>query len=260
MGYEIFYSFKEALESPGTYGEEVKTKSVKVGKVTEEVGLEVVAGKVMSQLARRNILIVDVEIYEYAKKKLGYRETSDGIVIKGKKFSFDSGSVVTTEDFEPEADLIKPKDDLKPEDAFKPEDELKPEDAFKPVPSPSRDLADRSCSVKRGQNLVKRAIRQEMYDPDPVGEQKVSQKGLKFTMGRKYPVYSEESLGSTLVYSTTDDSGKEVKVSAEYFVAVGVGLSQEGEVSKYVGAENQKEEVNLWRNYERTEMPDIRRR
>ena len=254
MGYEIFYSFKEALETPGTYGEEVKTKSVKVGKVTEEVGLEVVAGKVMSQLARRNILIVDVEIYEYAKKKLGYRETSDGIVIKGKKFSFDSGSVVTTEEFEPEDDLIKPKDDLKPED------ELKPEDAFKPVPSPSRDLADRSCSIKRGQNLVKRAIRQEMYDPDPVGEQKVSQKGLKFTMGRKYPVYSEESLGSTLVYSTTDDSGKEVKVSAEYFVAVGVGLSQEGEAAKYVGAENQKEEVNLWRNYERTEMPDIRRR
>jgi hypothetical protein len=241
MGYEIFYSYKEALEIPGTYGEEVKTKSVKVGKVTDEIGLEVVAGKVMSQLARRNILIVDVEIYEYAKKKLGYRETSDGIVIKGKKFSFDSGSVVTTEDFEPE-------------------DDFKPEGDFKPVPSPSRDLADRSCSVKRGQNLVKRAIRQEMYDPDPVGEQKVKQKGLKFTMGRKYPVYSEESLGSTLVYSTTDDSGKEVKVSAEYFVAVGTGLSQENEAPKYVGAENQKEEINLWNNYERTEMPDIRRR
>jgi len=239
MGYEIFYSYKEALESPGTYGEEVKTKSVKVGKVTDEVGLEVVAGKVMSQLARRNILIVDVEIYEYAKKKLGYRETSDGIVIKGKKFSFDSGAVATTEDFESE-------------------DDFKTEDDFKPVPSPSRELADKSCPVKR--NLAKRVIRQEMYDPDPVGEQKVRQKGLKFTMGRKYPVHSEESLGSTLVYSTTDDSGKEVKVSAEYFVAVGAGLSQEDEGPKYVGAENQKEEINLWGNYERTEMPDIRRR
>ncbi|NBP02618.1 MAG: hypothetical protein EBU90_21355 [Proteobacteria bacterium] len=237
MGYEILYRYKEALENPGTYGEEVKTKSVKVGKVTDEVGLEVVAGKVMSQLARRNILIVDVEIYEYAKKKLGYRETSDGIVIKGKKFSFDSGSVVTTDDFESE-----------------------PEADFKPVPSPSRELADRSCPAKRSQNIARRTLRQEVYDPDPIGEQKVRQKGLKFTMGRKYPVYSEESLGSTLVYNTTDDSGKDVKVSAEYFVAVGAGLSQEDEGPKYVGAENQKEEINLWGNYERTEMPDIRRR
>jgi hypothetical protein len=242
MGYEIFYHYKEASEKPGTYGDEVKTKSCKVGKVTEEVGIEVVAGKVMSQLARRNILIVDVEIYEYAKKKLRYREASDGIVIKGKKFSFDSGAVVTTEDFESEEET---KEDLNED--------------FKPIPSPSKELASKSCPVQRSQNLAKRAIRQEMYDPDPVGEQKVRQKGLKFTMGRKYPVYSEESLGSTLVYSTTDDSGKEVKVSAEYFVAVGSGLSQEDEGPRYVGAENQKEEINLWGSYERTEMPDIRR-
>lgn len=235
MGYEIFYHYKEASDKPGTYGEEVKTKSVKVGKVTDDIGLEIVAGKVMSQLARRNILIVDVEIYEYAKKKLGYKETSDGIVIKGKKFSFDSGAVVTTDEFECD-------------------------DEFKPIPSPSRELADKSCPAKSMQNLARRAIRQEMYDPDPIGQQKVKQKGLKFTIGRKYPVYSEESLGSTLVYNTTDDSGKDVKVSAEYFVAVGAGLSQEDEGPKYVGAEHQKEEINLWGNYERTEMPDIRRR
>lgn len=239
MGYEILYKYKDALDVPGTYGEEVKSKSVKVGKVTDDIGLDVLAGKVMSQLARRNILIVDVEIYEYAKKKIGYRETSDGIVIKGKKFSFDSGSVVTTEDFESETD---------------------PESDFKPVPSPSRDLADRTCPVKRSQNLAKRAIRQEMYDPDPIGEQKVRQKGLRFTTGRKYPVYSEESVGSMLVYTTIDDSGKEVKVGAEYFVAVGTGLVDADEGPKYVGAENQKEEINLWRNYEQTEMPDIRRR
>jgi hypothetical protein len=241
MGYEIFYHYKEALDKPGTYGDEVKTKSYKVGKVTDEVGLEVVAGKVMSQLARRNILIVDVEIYEYAKKKIGYRETSDGIVIKGKKFSFDSGCVVTTDDFESQ-------------------DELKSQDDFKPLPSPSKELADNSCPIKKSQNLARRAIRQEVYDPDPIGAQKVRQKGLKFTLGKKYPIYSEESLGSTLVYNTADDSGKEVKVSAEYFVAVGMGLIEADEGPKYVGAENQTEEINLWRNYESGDMPDIRRR
>ena len=103
-------------------------------------------------------------------------------------------------------------------------------------------------------------MRQELYDPDPIGQQKVRQKGLKFTMGKKYPVYSEESVGSTLVYNTVDDSGKDVKVSAEYFVAIGSGLVEQDEGPRYVGAENRKEEVNLWGNYETVDMPDIRRR
>jgi len=235
MGYEIIFYYKES-EGPGTYSEEVKTKSHKVGKTTEDIPLEVLASKVMSQLVRRNILIVEVEIYEYAKKRLNYKERADGILIKNKKFSFDSGSVVSTEEFE--------------------EDEQ-----FKPVPSPSKELADRSCPIVQSKNLARRPIRHEIYDPDPMGEQKVKQKGLRLTLGKRYSIYSEESMGSTLVYSVTDDSGKEVKVNAEYFVAVGAGLSQEDDGPRYVGAENQKHEVNLWgNNQERVEMPEIRRR
>ena len=80
-------------------------------------------------------------------------------------------------------------------------------------------------------------------------------------MGKKYPIYSEESLGSNLIYNTSDDSGSEVKVSAEYFVALGQGLIEADEGPKYVGAENQKEEINLWgKNYESNSMPDIRSR
>lgn len=241
MGYEVVFSYKEATGNPGEYSDDVKKKNVKIGKTTEEIPLDALAGKVMSQLARRNILIVDVEIYEYAKKRISYREASDGIVIKNRKFGFDSGSVVEVSD----SDCV----DDSPED-----------EDFKPVPSPSKDLADRSCPLVNRAPPSKRAIRQELYDPDPIGQQKVKQKGLKFTMGKKYPVYSEESVGSTLVYNTVDDSGKEVKVSAEYFVAIGSGLVEQDEGPRYVGAENRKEEVNLWGNYETVDMPDIRRR
>lgn len=237
MGYELVFHYKEVGEKPGIYNEEIKNKSYKIGKVTEDVNIELVAGKILSQLARRNILIVDVEIYEYAKKKISYRETTDGIVIKNKKFSFDSSSVALVEEFT--------------------EDE--PIEDFKNIPSPSKDLADRSCPIK-AKNLVKRAIKQEIYDPDPIGQQKVAQKGLKFTPGKKYSIYSEESLGSTVIYSTIDDSGREVKVGSEYFIAIGVGLSQEDEGPKYVGAESQKDEINLWKNYEQVDMPDIRRK
>lgn len=237
MGYEIVFHYKEVSDKPGVYQEEIKTKTAKVGKSNDDIGIDVLAGKIMSQLARRNILIVDVEIYEFAKKKIGYRETSDGIVIKNKKFSFDSGAIVITDEFDNEID-----------------------EDFKPLPSPSKDRADRSCPLATKNIASKRQIRQEIYDPDPVGLHKARQKGLRFTPGKKYPIYSEESLGSTLVYTSSDDSGKEVKVNAEYFVAIGTGLIEQDSGPKYVGAENQSEEINLWNNYEQIDMPEIRRK
>lgn len=241
MGYEVVYRYKEASGEPGVYSEEIKERSAKIGRVAEEVGLDALAAKIMTQLARRNILIVDVEIYEYAKKRISYKETSTGIVIKNKKFSFDSGSVVETGEFE---DMEAPVSD----------------EDFKPVPSPSRELADRSCPVAAAKNLARRAIRYEIFDPEPMSEFKARQKGLKFTKGRKYPVYSESSMGTTIVYKTTDDAGRDVDIGSEYFVAVGAGLIQQEEGPTYVGAENQREEINLWGNYESTDMPDIRRR
>lgn len=240
MGYEVVFHYKESGESPGTYKEELKSKSYKIGKVTEDVGLDVLAAKIMSQLARRNILILDVEIWEYAKKKLSYRETSDGIVLKNKKFSFDSGSVVTTEEFEGEDD-------------------------FKPLPTPSTDLANKSCPIAAAKTAAaaqkyKKPIRHEIFDPEPLALHKAKQKGFKLTVGRKYPIYSESSLGTAIIYKTTDDVGKDVDISSEYFTAIGAGLIQQEESSNYVGAENQKDEINLWKNYESVDMPDIRRK
>lgn len=237
MGYEVVFSYKEAAATPGEYSGEVKKKTCKIGKTTEEVPLEALAAKIISQLARRNILIVDVEIYEYAKKRLGYRESADGIVIKNRKFGFGSGTVVEVEGFE----------------------ESEMED-FKPVPSPSRELADKSCPLVNKAPPKKRPIRHELYEPEPIAEAKARQKGLRFTMGKKYPIYSESSLGTTVVYKTTDDSGRDVDVSSEYFVAIGSGLVEQDEGPRYVGAEDRREEINLWGRYESTEMPDIRRR
>lgn len=237
MGYELVFHYKELGEEPGSYKEEIKQKNCKLGKTTDDIDIEVVAGKILSQLARRNIFLVDVEIYEYAKKKINYRETKDGIILKNKKFSFDSSHIVVSDEL-----------DDKEEDF---------EEEFKPIPSPSKELADKSCPLVN--NLKKRIIRHEIYDPDPLGQAKVKNGGLKFTMGKKYPVYSEESMGATIVYNTTDDSGKDVKVSAEYFVVVGAGLSEDS-LPNYVGAENQREEINLWKNYEQLDMPDIRRK
>lgn len=243
MGYEVVFSYKESGENPGEYLDEIKTKISRVGKTIEDVPLENLANKIMSQLARRNVLIVNVEIYEYAKKKLSYRESSDGIVIKNKKFSFSSGNIV-------ELDLEE-------------EIEEDTEEEFKPIPSPSKDLADKSCplvSSKNKNNSLKRPLRYEVYEPEPLSEFKAKQKGLKFTVGNRYPIYSEESAGGMIIYKTIDDSGKEINVSSEYFIVAGAGISMQDDEAKYVGAEDQKQEINLWGNYETVEMPDIRRK
>jgi hypothetical protein len=240
MGYEVVFSYKEATGNPGEYSEEVKKKTAKIGKTTEDVPLDALAGKLMSQLARRNILIVDVEIYEYAKKKISYREAADGIVIKNKKFGFGSGSVVEVSGFCDDAE-----DDDKED--------------FKPMPSPSKELADRSCPlVNKAQPRSRRPVRHEIYEPEPLSEFKAKQKGLRFTVGKRYPIYSEESLGTSVVYNTTDDAGRDVKVGSEYFVAIGTGLVEQDEGPRYVGAEDRKEEINLWGNYETMDVPDIR--
>lgn len=241
MGYEVVFSYKEAGEKAGDYLDEVKKRTCRIGKTTEDVPLENLAARIMSQLARRNILIVDVEIYEYAKKKVSYRESSDGIVIKNKKFGFASGGVVEVEGF------------------GESEDE---EQEFKPIPSPSKELADKSCPIV-AKNLAspkRRVLRHEVYEPEPLAEFKAKQKGLRFTVGKKYPIYSESSMGSTVVYKTTDDTGRDVDVSSEYFMAIGSGLVEQDEGPRYVGAEDRKEEINLWGNTESIDMPDIRRR
>lgn len=241
MGYEVVFSYKEAGEKAGEYSDEVKKRTCRIGKTTEEVPLEGLAGRIMSQLARRNILIVDVEIYEYAKKKVSYRESSDGIVIKNKKFGFASGGVVEVEGF------------------GESEEE---EQEFKPIPSPSKELADKSCPIV-AKNLAspkRRILRHEVYEPEPLAEFKAKQKGLRFTVGRKYPIYSENSMGTTVVYKTKDDTGRDVDVSSEYFMAIGSGLVEQDDGPRYVGAEDRKEEINLWGNTESVDMPDIRRR
>lgn len=233
MGYEINFHYKEATEKLGVYHEEVKTKSYRIGKYYEDVDLDVVAGKILSQMARRDIFIVDVEIFEFAKKKITYKENKSGITIKNKKFSFDSKvSTIDDDDHEAEEDVLenKPKPNIAPK-------------------------------INANQKSGKRPLRYEIYDPELISQHKAKQQGLKFTLNKRYPIYSEKSNGMTILYETIDDSGREVSASAEYFVPPGAGLVEgDSGVGAVVGGN--KEEINLWGNARSDgfDMPDIRGR
>ena len=212
----------------------------------------------MSQLARRNILIIDIEIYEYAKKKIGYKETDSGILIKNKKFSFDSGPVIvsTSEEDEDLSEILENEVLLS-----------KIKKAIGSVDSAKVNIAQR----KNNNNIAntnatksssgKRIIRKETYDPEMVSKYKVEQRGLKFTVGRSYPIFSEKSVvGGIINYLTEDDTGREVEVSCDCFVAQSLGLSFQESDPQYVGGEGQKE-VDLWSNASvENGVPDIRRK
>lgn len=246
MGFEVTYFYKEADEFPGSYKEEILSKSCKIGKFEQDVPLETLAGKIISQLARRNILIVDIEIYEFAKKKISYKQTETGISIKNKKFNFDSGTAIIADSEEDEelSRILENSDLL---------------EKIKKVIFPQS-----SCYVKNqikvpNQSNGKKILRQEIYEPELLTKAKVEQKGYKFTVGKKYPIYAEKKGLGISNYVTKDDTGREVEVSCDCFVVPSAGLSFDDEGPQYYGA--QKSEINLWKNMNIDDnMPDIRGR
>lgn len=248
MGFEITYFYKEASDVPGTYKEEVLSKTTKVGKFDQDVSLDILAGKIIAQLARRNILIIDIEILEFTKKKVSYKETPTGIFIKNKKFSFESGAIVSSDDdYDCElSEILENKDLL---------EKIKKNLNLSEEKQPLKNLCPRVSKTEG-----KKTLRQEVYDPEITTKFKVEQKGHKFTVGKKYSILSEKSLGGVLVYLTTDDTGREVEVSSECFIVPPVGLSFGDDEPQYYGGESSKD-VDLWKNVRvEQSMPDIRRR
>ena len=249
MGFEITYHYKQSSDIPGEYVDEILTKTSKIGKYDEDVSLEVLAGKIMAQLARRNILIVDIEIFEYTKKKISYKENENGILIKNKKFSFDSGAVISSE-AEDDDEIAKILEDEVLLDKIK--KIIKPESSDE-IEKPKVNLCQKN-------KIDKKALRLEIYDPELMTKAKVEQKGYKFTVGKKYPIFLEKSLGAGLLnYLTKDDSDREVEVSSECFIVPPAGLSFNEDEPQYHGATSC--EVDLWKNTKTEDMmPDIRRR
>lgn len=259
MGFEITYHYREEI-SKGEYAEEIKIKTAKVGKSHEDTPLESVAGKVMAQLARRNILIIDVEIYEYTKKKISYKEADDGILIKNKKFRFDDGAIVSSGEASEDSEL---------------ETMLNDPDIYAKLTAlligpQGKPLAPHQVARAMGQNKAadvltppaslagKRVIRKEKFQPELMQAHKAKQAGLRFTEDKIYSIFGEESMGASIVYTTMDDAGKEVKVSAEYFVAPTAGKLQ---FANQMSDDGPAPGIDLWGKTNTvggSDMPDIR--
>lgn len=198
MGFEITYHYHERKEGGGYDTDEKKSMTKKVGKAYDNTPLSKAAKAILGQLARRDIWVVDVELKEFVKKDLSFKESSDGrgILLKGKKFTIDSTDGVEVEEYDEEEYY---------------------DDEYEDRPRRSRNLAQPRGKVPQvNQETIKfMAILSE----DQAQYSSVL-KQHKVTGGREYPVHRTRPArpGSMQkLYAITDDTGKVIELSEEFF-------------------------------------------
>lgn len=254
MGFECVYKYHERLEEGGYDRDETKSFKKKVGDPFEDVPLTKLAAAVMAQLARRDVWIVDVEVFELSKKAISFKETKGGIILKNKKFLFDGGG-------EDESTIV-----------VQEMIQHSPQPVYTAQPHPSQTIHQNQPNVNiqahsephphnANQLNQRRAVDYVIFSPELHHAAEIKQKGLRFTADKKYPVYRKQSGVAGEIYTMTDDMGREQLVSDKYFVAPPAGLLGDKELG-FSESPSEREGGKLyWGNASgELDMPDIRRK
>jgi hypothetical protein len=251
MGYEVTYKYHPKKEDGNGYNtDEVKELTKKVGKAFDDMPSEKLAAVVMSQLARRDIWIIDVEIFEFIRKKISFKESKDGrgVVIKNKKFSLDAAACLIeeglfSEDLEENSVL----------QATKEEQGLQPHEI---VARQKKQVVKNATPQGKPQSWL-------VFDPMPQMLPEVQSQGLRFTPDKKYPVYGrrEHPSGSELgiLISTINDLDEGVEVNDKYFANSEIKLVGDNEVEGGFSDSETSDEPKLsYSNNIKDEMPNLR--
>lgn len=196
----------------------------KVGRDDEDTPLEQVVMLVKSQLARRDILVTDVEVFEFVKKKVKFKEIKGGFILKDKKFLMDQihGVPVASEEGDEQPQFPPQFAGLQPHEIMM---QQRPQamgmsTGIQANPNPP----NRPQVTDNGVPMAMHPQRFEVFDPDPLQMAKI-QGRFKLTPGNRYPIFREwRDVGNLTHYLIKDDRNLETQVSAEYFVAQGKGL------------------------------------
>ncbi len=243
MGFECVFSYHERNEDRSYNKDEIKELKRKIGEPFEDVPLEKLASSIMAQLARRDVWITDVEIFEYKKQKVNFRETKAGIVIKNKKFLLDNdtNSLVIQE--------------------------VKEETT--PNSHPHTALAPSNGSRRPSKWVV---LDSEGITQDGQGQRipimlLIKKLGLQLSPDKKYPVFNEipdprdkrtGSLEQKMLFEMWDDHKRDISVSADYFLPAEIELYADRQIgfTKPVGKQDPKLSYEGQVN---DQMPELRR-
>ncbi len=256
MGYEVCFVFHPRKED-GSYDHETKEeKIVKVGKPFDDTSLEKLAAGIMSQMARRDIWVIDVRVVELVRKEITFKECKDGrgIIINNKKFSFNESAQMIAEDICCEQLPVAPPVITMPQPVVN----VQPHNqVIQPQSIPQGMYPHEMIANQRQQNniddlygnpnkpapIVKQNTRIEidpkkrLYDVyfEPYFyEAEAKRLKLKFTENKKYTVHQviPDVTGKfeKQKIAVTDDLGRIVQVEEKYFSSAGSGLMADKEL------------------------------
>ncbi len=197
MGFEIVYKYYDRMDDGKYNVSETKELKKKVGNQQEEVSYEKLAAIIMGQLARRDIMVFDAEIYEFTKRPISFKESAGGIIIKGKKYAYGS----TTE---------------LPEVVEQPQYE---DDVPQQHPHQQQNLpaVRKAAPVKSA-----KVLRYEYFEPHKDLMLAAKKRNLKFTFGNQYPIFEERPDPRGIMYGmnyvTADDDGNRRTMNDKFFI------------------------------------------
>lgn len=241
--FEITFTYHERDED-GKYdinNSKEFTKKITNKKDEDGIPLESVAKLIIFQLSKRNIWVTGVQIFEYVKKEISFRETNNGIVIKNKKFNFADNIIVSEE----EEETVAPPTKMVEEN------------------NNHVNIQEQVSNVglhPHEQGRQRRPIDWMLFSPELPHLPEIKQKGYKLTIDKKYPVFEKKTSGLGELFVITDDTGREQLVSDKYFVPGNIQLFADKELG-FSENQQKRDGGNLYwggANID-SNMPDIRR-
>jgi len=234
MAFEIVFHYYPYSESEKEYDKSNASKyDKKIGDIFEDVSLERLASSILTQLARRDIFVFDVEIHELVKKKVSFKQTKNSISIKNKKFSLANDTIVVQEI----------NDNLLENKTSEKEILTVPVKEKQTISVPANKVSLSSLKV----------LKTMIFSPSDL--KYLKGKPWRFTPNKKYNIYKERIApnGIGMILSAIDDTGRDVEVSDEFFISDTINLLNED-------SETLREDVLNWSGTKGFEMPEIRGR
>jgi hypothetical protein len=249
MAFEVIFKYYEKLG----ICEYDKTKELELkktfGDLQSDFPLEKLASVILGQMARRDILVYDVEIYEFTKKKIPFKENKNSISIKNKKFYLGLENIVVSDNETQllesnccnQAQVVEPtsKENIQVQPQIQPQ-------VPKPAPVPPQPI-----SMIGNRKPIKRVV----FSPSDL--KYLRGKPWRFTPNKEYLVYKERFAenGVGMLYLMLDDRNREFEVQDEFFIQSHQNLIGENEE---VSFKSNNDLLNWNGNSNGSDMPKLR--
>lgn len=250
MAYEVIFKYYEKLG----VCEYDKTKELDfkktLGNLQEEYPLEKLASAILGQMARRDILVYDVEIFEFTKKKISFKENKNSISIKNKKFNLGTDNIVVSEETE-SANLLSSNNHSSVECNKTEKPQMVETKVVVQKPHNNSVPSSPLKSMIGDRKPIKRVI----FSP---GDLKyLNGKPWRFSLNKEYYVYRERFAenGIGMLYLMLDDRNREFEVQDEFFVPSQANLIGEDDNNSF-NVNNDR--LNWQGNVGSNDMPKLR--